>query len=84
MNIFLKNGNQIRIGDFGLAKQDSRFSTIAVRKCEDFEIAASRQVGTPFYLAPELFSPGSFYSPKSDIWAVGVILYELLCLKYPF
>lgn len=45
---------------------------------------SSRQVGTPFYLAPELLSEAGKYSPKSDVWAVGVILYELICLKYPF
>jgi len=51
-------------------------------------------VGTPFYLAPELalsdedlasadcrFLP---YTPKSDMWALGVILYEMCALRKPF
>ena len=46
---------------------------------QDFEIEQTSQVGTPFYLAPELFDREGAYSPKSDMWAVGIILYELLC-----
>lgn len=42
-----------------------------------------RKVGTPFYLAPELWEDKEC-SKKSDIWALGVILYELCTLKYPF
>jgi NIMA (never in mitosis gene a)-related kinase len=47
---------------------------------EDLEVS---RVGTPFYLAPELWKNPK-YSPSSDIWALGVILYELCCLSYPF
>ena len=86
LNIFLKGANQIKLGDFGLAKQYKNDHKIPIEKAnnKNFELTSSRQVGTPFYLAPELFSPEGKYSPKSDIWAMGVILYELICLKYPF
>lgn len=47
---------------------------------EDLEVS---RVGTPFYLAPELWKTPK-YSPASDIWALGVILYEICCLSYPF
>lgn len=40
-------------------------------------------MGTPFYLAPELFE-GKPYSDKSDMWAIGVILYEMVSLRKPF
>lgn len=40
-------------------------------------------MGTPFYLAPELWEDKEC-SKKSDIWALGVILYELCTHKYPF
>ena len=40
-------------------------------------------VGTPFYLAPELWK-SKRYAKESDIWALGVILYELCCLDRPF
>jgi serine/threonine protein kinase len=42
-----------------------------------------RKVGTPFYLAPELWEDKDC-SKKSDIWSLGVILYELCTHKYPY
>jgi len=42
-----------------------------------------RKVGTPFYLAPELWQDKNC-TTKSDIWSLGVILYELCTHKYPF
>ena len=42
-----------------------------------------QKVGTPFYLAPELWQ-NKPCSKKSDIWSLGVILYELTAQKYPF
>lgn len=40
-------------------------------------------MGTPFYLAPELWQDKPC-SKKSDVWAIGVILYEMVCMQYPF
>lgn len=40
-------------------------------------------MGTPFYLAPELWQD-KLCSKNSDIWALGVILYELCAQKYPY
>lgn len=58
------------------------------------EEAAPRELltgleGTPYYLAPELFEDslqrGScMYSAASDVWAFGVVMYELACLKRPY
>ena len=44
---------------------------------------AKRKVGTPFYLAPELWEDKEC-NKKSDIWALGVMLYELCTHKYPY
>lgn len=46
-------------------------------------LSQTTRVGTPFYLAPEIWLNGN-YSDKSDIWALGVILYELTHLAKPF
>ena len=43
----------------------------------------NHRVGTPFYLSPELWKDEQC-TKKSDIWALGVILYELCCHAYPF
>lgn len=39
--------------------------------------------GTPNYLSPEMVE-GKTFSLKSDIWALGVILYQLCTFKMPF
>lgn len=40
-------------------------------------------IGTPYYLSPEMVE-GKPYSTKADIWALGVVLYQLCALKLPF
>lgn len=40
--------------------------------------------GTPSYMAPEIVSKKEFWGPPADIWALGVLLYALLCGKFPF
>ena len=40
-------------------------------------------VGTPYYLSPETCK-GQPYGFKSDIWAIGCILFEIITLKKPF
>jgi NIMA (never in mitosis gene a)-related kinase len=71
LNIFLKQGNDIRVGDLGVAK---------VLKNTFF---AKTFIGTPYYLSPEICEDKP-YSFKSDVWALGCILYELCTLHHPF
>ena len=40
-------------------------------------------VGTPYYLSPEICEDKP-YNDKSDVWALGCILYELCTFKHPF
>ncbi|CDW91817.1 protein kinase [Stylonychia lemnae] len=47
------------------------------------EIEQTTKVGTPFYLAPEIWE-GKPYTEKSDIWSLGVILYEMCTFLKPF
>lgn len=40
-------------------------------------------VGTPYYLSPEIIN-GIPYSFKSDVWSLGIVLYEMCTLRPPF
>ncbi|KAK0538900.1 hypothetical protein OC834_000225 [Tilletia horrida] len=70
-NVFLDALGNIKLGDFGLSKQ--------VGTAE----LARTYVGTPYYMSPELATGGP-YDAKSDIWALGCIVYELCARKPPF
>ncbi len=71
-NIFFTKNNMVKVGDFGIAKS------------LEFTMAkAKTQIGTPYYLSPELCQDKP-YDNKSDMWAVGVVLYELMMLRHPF
>jgi MAP/microtubule affinity-regulating kinase len=40
--------------------------------------------GTPSYMAPEIVSKTEYSGPPADIWALGVLLFALLCGRFPF
>jgi len=69
-NIFLKGG-VARLGDYGLSKlvTHSRGSLSMGR-------------GTPYYMAPEMLQRRG--DERSDVYSMGVMLYELLCGEVPF
>lgn len=70
-NIFLRTGD-IKIADFGFAMKQS-----------DCRRYSSYNVGSPVYMPPEALNENK-YSFKSDIWALGVIYYEMLTGKTPW
>lgn len=71
-NIFITASGRIKLGDFGIAK--------VLSKTTD---NAKSIVGTPYYLSPEIVE-NKPYNFKSDIWSLGVLLYEMCSLKPPF
>ncbi|XP_023170026.2 serine/threonine-protein kinase Nek2 [Drosophila hydei] len=71
-NIFLDACGNVKLGDFGLAR--------VLRRDQSF---AASFVGTPHYMSPELVK-GRQYDRKSDVWAVGCLIYELCALRPPF
>ena len=68
-NILLQGGLP-RLTDFGISR---------VLKTTDQTKSAS---GTPHYMPPEAFA--GKYSPRSDVWAAGVMLYQMLSGQLPF
>eukprot|EP00943_MAST-04B_sp_MAST-4B-sp1_P000713 g713.t1 len=71
-NVFLDRHGNVKMGDFGLARELSSQSKFA-----------RTNVGTPYYMSPEQTN-GLKYDERSDIWAVGCVLYELAALRPPF
>ena len=71
-NVFLMKSGLVKLGDFGIAK--------GFKNTMD---KAKTMVGTPYYLSPEILA-GKPYDNKSDIWSLGVLLYEMMTFKMPF
>lgn len=71
-NVFLMKSGLVKLGDFGIAK--------TFKNTMD---KAKTMVGTPYYLSPEIIQ-GKLYDNKSDIWSLGVLLYEMMTFKMPF
>lgn len=87
-NILFKQG-RVKIVDFGFAK---------VKQNPNLKVGDTLNVGTAYYMAPEVFSvyiteniasetPSEEkrrYTEKCDVWSAGIILYELLCKQLPW
>ena len=71
-NVFLDANLNIKIGDLGLGR------ILGPATC-----FANTTVGTPLYFSPEMCEEKS-YNHKSDIWALGCLLYEQAALHPPF
>src|ERR1700693_3095575 len=82
-SVVIAPAGQVKVLDFGLAKlYDQREFTTATRSTES-AIDSSAIAGTLPYIAPEILR-GEEATPLSDIWALGVTLYEMSAGKRPF
>jgi tRNA A-37 threonylcarbamoyl transferase component Bud32 len=71
-NILLDENNNIKIIDFGFAT------------CFSHDKKVKLFCGTPSYMSPEIVCRVEYSGPPADVWALGVLLFVLLCGCYPF
>src|SRR5438093_10175109 len=71
-NLFLENSGRVRILDFGMARTESSNLT-----------KIGLAVGTMLYMSPEQIR-GESCTPAADVFAAGVVFYELATGKHPF
>ncbi|HEY0788194.1 MAG TPA: serine/threonine-protein kinase, partial [Thermoanaerobaculia bacterium] len=76
-NILITKQGQAKIADFGVA----RYARTAARSRTLTN--GGQLIGTPFYMSPELIA-GRAAEPSSDLFSVGVVLFELLTGRRPF
>ena len=70
-NVLVVNNAQVKVLDFGLALAPERDQAVGI-------------AGTLGYMAPELLINGAAASERSDLYAVGIILYQMLVGRHPF
>jgi serine/threonine-protein kinase len=77
-NVILTAGGQAKIVDFGLARRDDVQESTMLSA-----VPAGARAGTPYSMAPEQVR-GDRADARADIWAMGVLLYEMSAGHHPF
>lgn len=82
-NIFMLENNQPKIVDFGIARAPNRIPDGVAAADSPFTLFQNNIMGTPNYMSPEqaLGKPADF---RSDIYSLGVVMYEMLAGQLPF
>ena len=76
-NILVGNDGTVKVADFGLAKT-------LVDSSHWYGFTQTRDTfGTPYYIAPEVTRQAGKADQRSDVYALGVLLYEMLCGAVP-
>jgi serine/threonine-protein kinase PpkA len=77
-NIMLRPDGSVALADFGIAKSMLEDEHVALTQAPRGDV-----VGTPYYLSPEQVS-GKPTTPQSDLYSLGVTMFEMLAGERPF
>jgi serine/threonine-protein kinase PpkA len=77
-NIMLRPDGSVALADFGVAKSMLAAENMALTQTRHGDV-----VGTPYYLSPEQVA-GHAITPATDMYSLGVMLYEMLAGERPF
>ncbi|MEZ5327261.1 MAG: protein kinase [Verrucomicrobiales bacterium] len=76
-NILIGDGGVVKVADFGIARA-------IAGSVSTFTLTQTREAfGTPYYIAPELATDATVAAPTSDVYALGVLFYEMLTGHVP-
>jgi serine/threonine-protein kinase len=83
-NLFLARrrggGSIVKILDFGISKASAKAQGARMPSMTE----ANERFGTPVYMSPEQLLSSTNVDARADIWALGVVLFELLTTALPF
>eukprot|EP00040_Diaphanoeca_grandis_P015153 m.77111 g.77111 ORF g.77111 m.77111 type:complete len:782 (-) comp24979_c0_seq1:273-2618(-) len=90
-NCLVDDNLRVKVADFGesclIRNAQSRMN---MHSEEVFDVTANpsvsltRGVGTPLWMAPELFSKSIKYGPEIDVYSFGIVMWELITMKQPW
>jgi serine/threonine protein kinase len=76
-NILVDRKNHPHVADFGLAKRTNQSATLSLT-------SSGMVMGTPAYMSPEQAHGGMKIDLRTDLWSLGIMLYEILTGRLPF
>lgn len=86
-NVLLNEYGTLKLSDFGLSKKINDYINNNGGNSDSLSNSSDPskpKAGTPYYMAPELFSDNGVHSFFSDFWALGCVMYEMATGKPPF